>query len=159
MDQGRQFESLLLKALSHFPGIRKIRSSPYHSQENGMVKEFHRPLKATLKTYGTDQFSVTLPIILLSFHPAFKKDIQVTTANFIYKTSLWLPEEFFVPTTTNPSPQQFVEDLKSHFRDLCPIPASRHGTKSIFIYLHLKDCSQVFLQHNIVKKATLKSIW
>ncbi|XP_055944570.1 uncharacterized protein YagA-like [Argiope bruennichi] len=54
-DQGRQFESDLFRALSQLLGIKRIRSSPYHPQANGLIEEFHRPLKEALRAYNTDQ--------------------------------------------------------------------------------------------------------
>ncbi|GFV21114.1 integrase catalytic domain-containing protein [Trichonephila clavipes] len=53
-DQGRQFESLLFRALAHLLGIKRIRFSPYHPQSNGMIEEWPRPLKAALKAYNTE---------------------------------------------------------------------------------------------------------
>lgn len=151
-DQGRQFESLLFKSLSHFLGIKRTRSSPYHPQANGIIEEFHRPLKAALKAYNTDQWSAALPTILLGFRTAFKEDIKATTADLVYGTSLRLPGEFFAPTPTEASPQQFLEELKAHFSTIRPVPASHHGAKSTFIHPHLKDCTYVFLRHDGVRK-------
>ncbi|GFX46932.1 integrase catalytic domain-containing protein [Trichonephila clavipes] len=53
-DQGRQFENRLFNALAHLLGIKRIRSSPYHPQSNGMIEEWHRPLQAALKAYNTE---------------------------------------------------------------------------------------------------------
>lgn len=151
-DQGRQFESMLFKSLAHFLGIQRIRSSPYHPQANGMIEEFHRPLKAALKAYNTDQWTAALPTILLGFRTVFKEDIKATTADLVYGTSLRLPGEFFDPTPTAASPQQFVEDLKQHFALVRPTAASRHGHKQIFVHPHLKECSHVFLRYDGVRK-------
>ena len=151
-DQGRQFESLLFRSLSHFLGIKRIRSSPYHPQANGMIEEFHRPLKVSLKAHNTAQWSIVLPTILLGFRTVLKEDIKTTAADLVYGTSLRLPGEIFLPTPTEASPQQFVEDLKEHFRHIQPTPASRHGSPSIFIHPRLKDCAFVFLRHDGVKK-------
>ena len=48
-DQGRHFESSLLKNLTHRLGIEKRRTTAYHPQSNGAVENQHRRLKDALK--------------------------------------------------------------------------------------------------------------
>lgn len=100
-----------------------------------MSEEFHHPLKAALKTYNTDQWTVALPTILLGFRTVFKEDIQATAADLVYGKS-HLPREFFVHTELDLSPQQFVEDLKLHFRDIWLTPASRQSQVSFHLPLY-----------------------
>ncbi|KAG8187452.1 hypothetical protein JTE90_009523 [Oedothorax gibbosus] len=79
-DQGRQFESALFRALSQLLGIKKLRTSPYHPQSNGLIEEFHRPMKATLKAYDTSEWAAALPTLLLGFRTAFKEDLRATSS-------------------------------------------------------------------------------
>ena len=48
-DHGSQFESTLVKELSHMLGCEHIRTTAYHPCANGLVEHFHRQLKASLK--------------------------------------------------------------------------------------------------------------
>ena len=50
-DQGRQFESDLMKHLCGLLGINKTRTSPYHAQSDGMVERLNRTLKDQLAKY------------------------------------------------------------------------------------------------------------
>lgn len=50
-DQGRQFESDIVKHLCASLGIEKTRTSPYHAQSDGMVERLNRTLKDQLAKY------------------------------------------------------------------------------------------------------------
>ena len=74
----------------------------------------------------------TLPLILLGIHTAIKEDINSTTAEMVYGTTLRLTAQFFyLPLTTGlPDPSEFLYKLKSHFQTLktvAPRPVTRHG--------------------------------
>ena len=48
-DQSSNFESELFSKVCQLMGIKKIRTSPYHSQTNEMVERFNGALKSLLK--------------------------------------------------------------------------------------------------------------
>uniref|UniRef100_A0A3P8S9F9 Integrase catalytic domain-containing protein n=1 Tax=Amphiprion percula TaxID=161767 RepID=A0A3P8S9F9_AMPPE len=50
-DQGRQFESDLVKQLCQLLGMTKTRTTPYHAQSDGMVERLNRTLKDQLAKY------------------------------------------------------------------------------------------------------------
>lgn len=94
-DQGRQFESDLLRSLVSTFGINHIRTSPYHPQANGMVERFHRTLKAALTAQESPRWSERLPIVLLALRNTVKQGINASPAELVYGATLRLPGELF----------------------------------------------------------------
>ena len=54
-DQGRNFESKVIKELCSLAGIQKSHTSPYHAMGNGMVERFNRSLLGMLGTMSEEQ--------------------------------------------------------------------------------------------------------
>ena len=56
-DQGRNFESKVIKELCKMLGIQKTRTTPYHPMGNGSAERFNQTLIRMLSTLETDQKS------------------------------------------------------------------------------------------------------
>ncbi|XP_035227064.1 uncharacterized protein LOC118199339 [Stegodyphus dumicola] len=101
-DQGRQFESQLFTALTKFLGTKKIRTSPYHPNSNGLVERFHRSLKQAIRCHTAIHWVDVLPTVLLGLRTAIKEDLGSSSAEMVYGTNLRLPGDFINPAKTHP---------------------------------------------------------
>ena len=54
-DQGSNFVSELLNQLSSLLHIRRIKTSPYHPQTDGLVKQFNGVLKRMLRWFVQEE--------------------------------------------------------------------------------------------------------
>ena len=95
----------------------------------------------------------SLPLILLGILTALKEDINSTTAEMIYGTTLCLPGQFFSPppTTSLPDPSEFLNQLKPHFRTLKAV-SPRSITRCANIPHNLSTVTHVFVRHDAVRK-------
>ena len=95
-DRGGQFESNVWNHLMQLLGIHRIHTTAYHPCSNGLVEHLHHQLKASLMAHLPQTNWVEfLPLVLLGIRTALKEDIQQTSAELVYGTTLRLPGVFF----------------------------------------------------------------
>lgn len=148
-DRGRQFESALFKRLSEIAGFEHRRTTAYHPACNGLVERFHRQLKTSITCHGNENWVESLPLVLLGIRSAYKEDIKGTAAELVYGETLRLPGDFLQPETHEANDiLDYIARLRMFARNLQPAPASRHGSKTIFVFKDLATSSHVFLKDN-----------
>jgi hypothetical protein len=154
-DQGRQFESALFHRLMDVCGTKRVRTTGYHPQGNGMVERMHRQLKAALMCHG-NTWSTALPLVLLGMRTALKEDLKTSSAELLYGEPLRLPGEFLVAPEKPASTEatiDFVTRLRSHMNGLRAIPASHHSHPSSFVFKDLNVATHVFLRDDSVRRS------
>lgn len=154
-DQGAQFESQLFTELTKLLGTRKLRTTPYHPQGNGLVERWHRTLKNAIKCHANNQWTETLPTILLGLRSVLLENINASPAEMVYGTNLRLPYHFFEEPKANikSDPDTFVERLKVIMGKLKPVPSSNHNNQTVFVHKDMNKCTHVFVRNDCVKKS------
>ena len=116
-------------------GTKRVRTTAYHPIVNGLVERFHRQLKAALKAQpNADNWVENLPMVLLGIRTALKEDLQCSTAEMVYGTTLRLPAEFFDSSSSNQlDPVNYVAKLRSTMQQLRATPPHRHSRHKAYI--------------------------
>ena len=72
----------------------------------------------------TIRWTDSLPLILLGIRVALKQDLDCSTAELVYGTTLRVPGEFFTPACDKEleDPTSYVTQLRSTMRQLQPVP-------------------------------------
>ena len=152
-DQGRQFEPQLFKSLSSLCGFHTSRTTLHHPASNGMVERFHRTTKSAIMCHAGDQWTDSLPLVLLGLRTAYKEDLQASAADLVYGEPLRIPGELVVAVPQDIDSSIFIQQLRSNINKLRSTPASRHATPGTFIHNDLSTCTHVFLRQDGIRRS------
>lgn len=153
-DRGRQFESALFTNFLKMLGCRRIRTTAYHPQANGLVERLHRQLKAALMCHGhANDWYQHLPLVLLGIRSAYKEDQKSTVAESTYGTTLRLPGDLLhaSQSETTEDLSTFISQLRCRMSRLRPA-TSRQQTGKQFIFPELSAATHVFLRIDAVRR-------
>ncbi|GFW30122.1 integrase catalytic domain-containing protein [Trichonephila clavipes] len=155
-DQGRQFESQLLKHFGMFTAFKRSRTTSYHPCSNEMIERVHRQLKAALMPHTDSSWFEALPVVLLGIRSVFKEDLQSSSAELVYGEPLRLSGEFISPLPTEMqsiSTSDFVDRLRTHISRLRPVPASCHARGTPFVFKDKETCTYAMLRDDSIQGA------
>ena len=117
-DQGRNFESIVIKEMCKLLGIHKTRTTAFNSKSDGMVERYNQIIGRQLamiigKHQGT--WDTKLPLLLLSYRSAVHEPTDFTPSMLMYGRELTLPVDLMHgrPDDNYTGQSQYVSDLQS----------------------------------------------
>ena len=108
------------------------------------MERLHRTLKAAIMCHADDQWTETLPLVLLGIRSAYKEDLNASTAELVYGETLRIPWEFLEQSSQKDDIQPFLQRLRRRMNNLHPTPATHHYSQTVFVHKDLKDSTHVF---------------
>ena len=156
-DQGSQFESQLFAALMQLIGCHRVHTTPYHPAANGMIKRWHRSLKAAIMCHNDRAWSRSLSTIMLGLRSNVL-DTRSSPAEYLYGTTLRTPGEFILTEDFPPDPQMFLEQFWEHMQKVKPIPVAQKYKRKTFVFKNLESSNYVFLLSSLSSARTLELI-
>ena len=95
-DRGAAFLSSLLKDISKIMGLRKVNTTAYHPQGDGLVERFNRTLadmlSKTVEKSGRD-WDECLPYVLFAYRSSMQESTRESPFHLLYGRDPCLPSE------------------------------------------------------------------
>ena len=98
------------------------------------------------------QWTDALPLTLLGIHTAFKSDLQCSSAELVFGTTLHIPGEFFQQSLPVDDPTSLLGHLKSAMHQLSAPPVRPQTQRKVHIDSNLFSCTHVFVRNDSVRK-------
>ncbi|XP_062585038.1 uncharacterized protein LOC134246689 [Saccostrea cucullata] len=108
-DQGTNFMSSLISNLCKMLKVRKLSTTPYHPQANGLVERFNGTLKQMLKAYAVVEplkWDVHLPYVLFAYRDVPNETTGFTPFELLYARHVRGPLDILKEQWEEPTEEQ-----------------------------------------------------
>ncbi|XP_075919984.1 uncharacterized protein LOC142922927 [Petromyzon marinus] len=120
-DQGRNFSGALLTDVCRLLGTKKVRTSPYHPQTDGMVERLHRTLTAML-CHQVDEshldWDLQVPGVLAAYRMAPHAATGFSPFFLMYGRDAFPPADVRLEIEQPPQKSKLVDHLRFNLRKL-----------------------------------------
>lgn len=152
-DQGRQFESHLFSELLKYLGVKRIRTTPYHPQSNGLVERWHRSLKSALSArLDNSSWIKELSTVMYGLRAAGRSDSGISAAQLVFGQTLRLPSDFFEDKQVQCDPSTLLDSIQKAINKCRPAYSPHASNRTYFKHKDLESCNFVFVRDDTVRR-------
>jgi len=148
-DQGRNFESTLVKELCALAGVHKTRTTPFHPRSDGLTEWANRTILQMLRTTTTDHpqdWPQRLPALLSAYRATEHATTQTSPNLAMLGREVLLPCTLIAqPPNDTPVSTTYAATFRNNLRDAHRVRASMHAstqTQKRYFDAHVKQ--QIF---------------
>ena len=120
-DQGRNFESTLVKELCSLAGVHKTRTTPFHPRSDGLTERANRTILQMMRTTTTDHphdWPSRLPALLSAYRATVHATTQVTPNLAMLGREVMLPCTLIAqPPHDTPVSTTYAANFRTTLRD------------------------------------------
>ena len=124
-DRGSSFVSKLAKIIYAMLGIKRVTTTAWHPQSNGIVERFNGTLKVTLSMWVNEMhndWDLLLPYALFAYNVSVHRVLQETPFYLTFGRDALLPIDFIVTDTIddggNVSAHEYATELVRKLKDV-----------------------------------------
>ncbi|XP_062594005.1 uncharacterized protein LOC134255486 [Saccostrea cucullata] len=153
-DQGTNFMSTLMTELCKLLQVRKLTTTPYHPQANGLVEKFNGTLKKMLKAYASSEpykWDVHLPYVLFAYREVPNETTGYSPFESLYGRHVRGPlailkEQWEEPTVEQASVLSYILETRERMQNIRDLvkDSERLAKKKQKIYYDKKARSRTF---------------
>lgn len=165
-DQGRNFVSSLFKGVCNLLGIKKIQTTPYHPQCNGLIERLHKSLADIISHFVTTdarEWDQVIPYALMAYRSAPNAATGFSPHVLLYGQEIRLPsaDDLTAKIETDENIQYELEKLQQKLQKIREIAVrnseiSQHKNKEYYDrkvnFKKYKVGDYVFLRDITLKK-------
>ncbi len=114
-DRGANFLSNLVQAVCDLFDIRKVNTSPYRPQTDGLVERFNGTLVTMLSMYASSSqrdWDRAIPFVLFAYRTSIQESVKEVPFFLLYGRDAWLPTD--VALTLSSSPYCTYDDIDNY---------------------------------------------
>ena len=136
-DQGREFDNNLFKEVEKLAGIKKIRTTPYHPQTNGLVERMNETILQMLRTLDVTEKSKwhkSLAKVVFAYNATKHKSTGYSPFHLMFGRHPRLPLDSFlqVPTQKQKIYSKYAEEWKAQMEKAYDIANERSAVRKAY---------------------------